>query len=351
MNKGERAKIKQLEHELLVISSRQEAILATLSDVIIIEVDTHNIFTWANQAGFAFFGDDVIGKEAAFYFAGEQTASQVVPSPLDEHHDLICFQNWQRRKDGEKRLLAWQGLVLKDESGNVAGALSSAHDITEQKRENERLQQIEERWLAITESTQDAILMMDPEGRVSFWNRAAERMFGYTSVEALGENLHDLIAPARFHQAYRTGFQEFQQTGQGSAVGSILDLKAIRKDRKEISVQLSLSAVKMNDGWHALGLIRDISDRKRVEEEIEQYGVELAKRNKELQDALTDIRQLTGMLPICAACKKIKDNKGYWQGVESYITKHSKAVFSHGLCPECEKKIYEDLEILKNENA
>ncbi len=239
--------------------------------------------------------------------------------------------------------------LKRDEGGTVTDVLSSARDITEQKRKDERLQQIEESWLAITESTQDAILMMDPEGRVSYWNRAAEGMFGHTRVEAIGQNLHDLIAPARFHPAYHTAFRKFQQTGQGSAVGKILDLEALRKDGQEISVQLSLSAVQINGGWHALGLIRDITERKRADEEIKKYTAELTKRNKELQDALTDIRQLTGMLPICASCKKIKDDKGYWQGVESYITEHSEAVFSHGLCPECEKKAYEDLEKLKNE--
>lgn len=219
------------------------------------------------------------------------------------------------------------------------------------KQELKRLQQIEKRWLAITESTQDAILMMDPEGCVSYWNRAAERMFGHTGAETTGQNLHDLIAPARFHPAFRTAFQKFQQTGQGSAVGRILDLEAIRKDGHEISVQLSLSAVQMNDGWHALGLIRDITERKHADEKIKQYTTELTKKNKELQGALANIRQLTGMLPICASCKKIRDDKGYWQGVETYITKHSEAVFSHGICPECEKKMYEDLGKLTNNNS
>ena len=223
-------------------------------------------------------------------------------------------------------------------------------DNTGQKREHERLQQIEECWIAITESTQNAILMMDTEGRVSYWNRAAESMFGHTRIEAMGQNLHELIAPARFHSAYYTAFQKFQQTGQGAAVGKILDIEAIRKDGHEISIQLSLSAVKTDDGWNSLGLIRDITERKRADEEIKLYTEELRKRNEELQNALADIRQLTGMLPICASCKKIKDDKGYWQGVESYITKHTEAVFSHGLCPECEKKMYEDLEKLKNEN-
>ncbi len=138
----------------------------------------------------------------------------------------------------------------------------------DQKLEWERLQKIEERLVAITESTQDAILMMDPEGRVSYWNLAAEQMLGHTRVEAIGQNLHDLIAPARFLPAYHTAFRKFRQTGQGSAVGKILDLEALRKDGQEISIQLSLSAVQMKDGWHALGIIRDITEHKQAEENI-----------------------------------------------------------------------------------
>jgi hypothetical protein len=78
--------------------------------------------------------------------------------------------------------------------------------------------------------------------------------------------------------------------------------------------------------------------------------VELEKNNKALQEALANIKQLTGMLPICASCKKVRDDKGYWSGVETYVSEHTDAVFSHGLCPECEKKAHEDLAQLLREN-
>lgn len=63
----------------------------------------------------------------------------------------------------------------------------------------------------------------------------------------------------------------------------------------------------------------------------------------ELQDAMKNIRVLRGFLPICASCKKIRDDKGYWSQIESYISKHSEARFSHGVCPECTRKLYPDL--------
>lgn len=69
----------------------------------------------------------------------------------------------------------------------------------------------------------------------------------------------------------------------------------------------------------------------------------------QLQEALSKVKQLSGLLPICASCKKIRDDKGYWNQIESYIKKHSEAEFSHGICPECAKKLYPHLDLYKND--
>jgi hypothetical protein len=62
----------------------------------------------------------------------------------------------------------------------------------------------------------------------------------------------------------------------------------------------------------------------------------------QLQASLSEIKKLSGLLPICSSCKKIRDDKGYWNQIESYIRQHSEAEFSHGICPECSKKLYPD---------
>jgi hypothetical protein len=69
----------------------------------------------------------------------------------------------------------------------------------------------------------------------------------------------------------------------------------------------------------------------------------------QLRGALAEVRTLSGMLPICSSCKKIRDDKGYWSQIESYISEHSRAEFSHGICPECEKKVHEELNTLMKE--
>lgn len=70
---------------------------------------------------------------------------------------------------------------------------------------------------------------------------------------------------------------------------------------------------------------------------------ELAEKNRQLQEALDNVKQLSGFLPICASCKKIRDDQGYWNQIESYIQDHSEALFSHSICPQCSKKLYPDI--------
>jgi DNA-binding NarL/FixJ family response regulator len=89
------------------------------------------------------------------------------------------------------------------------------------------------------------------------------------------------------------------------------------------------------DGASIYRAIRYALERK--EAEIERMGL-----IRELQDALTKIRTLQGLLPICASCKRIRDDKGYWNQIELYISEHSDAVFTHGICPDCVEKLYPD---------
>jgi hypothetical protein len=83
------------------------------------------------------------------------------------------------------------------------------------------------------------------------------------------------------------------------------------------------------------GVTRDVTEKKRAEEEREKLV-------RDLQKALSEVKTLKGIFPICASCKKIRDDKGYWNQVEVYIRDRSEAEFSHGICPDCMKKLYGD---------
>jgi len=133
---------KRAEEALHALSARQEAILAAVPDIIM-EVGANKVYTWANRAGLEFFGQDVLGEEAAYYFEGEQDTYGAVQPLFNGSENVIYVESWQRRKDGQKRLLAWWCRVLKDDQGNVTGALSTARDVTERKQAEEEHQKLE----------------------------------------------------------------------------------------------------------------------------------------------------------------------------------------------------------------
>ncbi len=136
----------------------------------------------------------------------------------------------------------------------------------------------------LTNTTLDAIILMDPEGKIAYWNHSAQVIFGYTPEEAIGKHLHYLLAPKRYHNAYREAFKEFLQTGKGNAIGKVVELHGRRKDGSEFPIELSLSAFHDIKGWNAVGSIRDSTDRQKAMEAIK----ESERRYRDLIDLLPE---------------------------------------------------------------
>ena len=141
-------------------------------------------------------------------------------------------------------------------------------EITVRKKAEGELRESEEKFRRITSSALDAIIMMDNNGHISYWNEAAEEIFGYSSQEALGKEMHTFIAPQKYHGTYKKGVLAFLKTGKGPVVGKTLELTAMRGDGTEFPIELSVSAVKIKDKWHSIGILRDITERKKAEDEI-----------------------------------------------------------------------------------
>jgi two-component system cell cycle sensor histidine kinase/response regulator CckA len=131
---------RRAEKELRSLAARNGALLGAIPDIIM-EVGNDKIYRWANPAGVEFFGEDVIGQEAARYFVGEQDTYDRVRPLFTGDENTIYLESWQRRRDGEKRLLAWWCRVLREPDGSVSGALSTARDITEQRLLEDQLRQ------------------------------------------------------------------------------------------------------------------------------------------------------------------------------------------------------------------
>jgi two-component system sensor histidine kinase/response regulator len=270
------------------------------SPVSIVITDTQGAIEYANATFSRVTGytlDEVRGKNPRVLKGGTTSREvyrqlwQTISQGREWHGELH-----NRKKTGE---LYWEFASISpllDTQGRITHFLAVKEDITERKRAEDALAAGEARMRAITDSAQDAILMMDPEGRVSYWNPAAERIFGYAHDEAIGKNLHQIIVPQHYHEAHHAALPVFLKTGQGAVMGKTLDLQALRKDGKEISVQLSLSAVQLDGAWHAVGLLRDITDRKRVEEA-------LLETNQHLEEATARANEMAVQAEMASAAK------------------------------------------------
>lgn len=134
-----------------------------------------------------------------------------------------------------------------------------------------KTQQLEESlqtFQLINTVAQDAIVILGPEAEILHWNPAAEKIFGYSSAEAIGQNLHTLISPVRYREIANAAYKQFSLTGKGKMVDKTAVINALRKDGNEISVELSISAMRMQNAWHALSIIRDTTERQKVEEAL-----------------------------------------------------------------------------------
>jgi PAS domain S-box-containing protein len=182
--------------------------------------------------------------------------------------DPEYFENAVVCRGSEERLIAWHNTVLTDDAGQVVATLSSGEDITERKRSEDALRDSEEKLRTISSTAQDAIVMSDNDGRIEFWNPSAVRLFGHTAEEAIGKPLHELIVPERLRETSKSGFDRFKVTGQGPVIGKTVELPSLRKDGIEFIAEHSISAAKQKGKWHAVALVRDITERKRSEQAL-----------------------------------------------------------------------------------
>lgn len=141
-------------------------------------------------------------------------------------------------------------------------------DITERRLAEEALRESENKFRQVSASAQDAVIVLDQDGRITDWNAAAERIFGYPASEVIGQDLHPLVVPARHRDAYRRGLRRFRKTGTGPVIGKTLELVALRRDGAEFPIELSISSVQLRGEWHAIGMVRDITERERAQEQI-----------------------------------------------------------------------------------
>ena len=283
---------KETEAGLDALAAHHQAILAATPDILM-EVDGNKIYTWANQAGLDFFGKDVIGKEAAFYFEGEQETYAKVEPLFKGAEDAIYVESWQRREDGQKRLLAWWCRSLKDENGRLTGALSSARDITERAQAEERVINSQKLLQRIIDILPIRI----------FWKDMDLKYLGCNEIfakDAGKEKPVDLIGKDDFQMAwkeqaelYRKDDRDVMESGK-----SKLNFEEPQTTPSGERIWLKTSKVPLTDLRGniigILGAYEDITERKHTEEALTQNMDALQAKIAELEtfNRLTMDREL-----------------------------------------------------------
>jgi PAS domain S-box-containing protein len=257
-------------------------------------------------------------------------------------------------------------------SGAALFVLSSAYifhrladDLVSQCEEQEY------RFGTVVDHASDGIMEIDRHGMIISMNPAAERLFGYRAKELLKGPLTAIAATPEFEDP--ADFLKDLICRAEQSPEHRCEIDGLRKEGGAFAMEVSVSESFEDEETPIYTVIaRDVSARRSAEdalarrrEELEHHvrertrelkatndllESEIVRRNiveidrqkvlSELQEALTQIRTLTGFIPICASCKKVRDDSGFWNQIEEYVEKHSHAEFSHGVCPDCVKQLY-----------
>ncbi|MCP3943646.1 MAG: PAS domain S-box protein [Desulfobacteraceae bacterium] len=181
---------------------------------------------------------------------------------------------------------------------------------------------------ALMDASPDPIVIYDKTGKTTYMNPAFEIVYGFTPEEVIDKKIN--FVP---EDEIEKTLDAWQRTIKGEKL--YIETRRYTKAGKVLNIQMSTAIIKDKNQNHMESIIihRDITPLKQIEQEKEKLITEL-------KQALSRLKTLSGLLPICTSCKKIRDDKGYWNQIESYIHDHSDAKFSHSICPECSDKHY-----------
>jgi len=193
---------------------------------------------------------------------------------------------------------------------------------------------------ALVGQMQEAVISTDLEFKVISWSRGAEQIYGWTEQEAIGRTTIELLGaglPREVFEDLRTKVKSEREVH--------LSGERVRKDGRRLSTEASF--VLLTDAAGApsgiLGVTRDVTEARLAREKIQAALQRNEQLVGELRSTLQQVKTLSGLLPICMHCHKVRNDRGYWDRIDSYLTTHTDAMVSHGLCPDCLKEHYPEV--------
>ena len=267
--------ITKQEETILKLSESEEKYrkLVGLQGEGIAILDKNEIFTFSNSTANNIFGvkkGQLVGRSILDFLSREEQKKIRTETSKRKKGVKSNYVLEITRPDGKIRIINVTVVPELDKDGKYLSSFGIFRDITQHKKIEKELIENVEKFRTITNSAQDAIILMNEKGNVEFWNKAATNIFDFSEKEILGKNLHKFIVPKKYVSSYKNAFTTFIETGVGRAINQVLELTAKRKNGSEFPVELSLSALKLNNTWHSVGIIRDITQRKKNELDLKE---------------------------------------------------------------------------------
>jgi PAS domain S-box-containing protein len=209
------------------------------------------------------------------------------------HGGPVAGQWLYVRRDGSRFPVQLVVTTVRDDGGALLGFMSIAQDISAQALLLARLRGSEQRLRSILDTAFDAYVAMDADGLVRDWNAQAEAMFGWRREEVLGRRLSELIIPARHRAAHHAGLRRYLATGEGPVLERRLELSALRRDGSEFPIEIAIWALRGEEHPSFHALIRDITERRRVEDDIRALNATLARQAEELMAANRELESFS----------------------------------------------------------
>ena len=214
-------------------------------------------------------------------------AAFIIPSALGL---LRLYGNWEGLYNTEfgAAIFVLSVIVLFAGITWYNAVLLNRRDMLRKKSE-EALRDSEKQIQAIFNNAPDAVVVIDSHATVTRWNPEAEQLFGWKKEEAIGRTLNEIIVPPRFRESHKKGMQLFRDTGESKILGRTVDLKAVKKDLTEIDVSVRISPMIIDQQLLFIGFIRDITERKQLEDKLKTFNEELSRKVEEKTSELKEI--------------------------------------------------------------
>src|SRR5437660_120947 len=277
---------RRAEPSLRASEERLRLLLGSVRDYAIYMLDpTGHVVSWnpgAEQIK-GYRAEEIIGQHFSRFYVPEDVAAGRPEAALRAAAAEGRYEeeNWRIRKDGSR---IWADVVItavRDDRGTLLGFAKVTHDLTERQRGEEALRASEDRFRTLAVTANDAIITADRHGNITYFNPGAERIFGYGATEVNGKPL-TVLMPERFRDAHHAGIARYLATGEARVVGKTVELAGQKKNGAEFPLELSLASWQRGSEIAFTGIIRDVTERKRVDETLRRHTAQVEAANAEL---------------------------------------------------------------------